>query len=133
MADTVQKDKFEQLLDGLNTISGLIFVEDAWLEKAPENYGVVELEGEIASDSADGKKIAQGWQIRITVYVNGNSHKWITDVQDVLARAGLPYTAPQREYLHDINKVRWSWVVRMKMGGSLTIEGTAQHASGRSF
>ena len=128
-----QKDKVEQLLDALNTISGLSFVEDAWLEKAPADYGVIELEGEIASDSADGKKIAQGWQIRITIYVSGGSHRWIALVQDVLTRAGLPYAAPRREYLHDINKVRWEWVTRMKLGGSLTIQGTAKPANGERF
>ena len=130
-----QKDRVEQLLDALNEIDGLSFTEDAWVEKAPEpNYGVIELEGESGGDWADGRKTAQKWQIRITIYVSGGSHKWILAVQEVLNDLKLPYTAPQRNYLHDINKVSWSWLVKTKMNGLYDKDSDAiYHARGRSF
>ena len=130
---TATTDRVQQLLNALNGIDGIDFVEDAWIEKAPANYGVVELTGEIQNDYADGKKTAQAWNLRITIYVTGGSHHWISAVQDVLTRAGLPYTAPQREYLNDIKKVMWVWNLRTKMNGPLTIEGTPQPARGGRF
>ena len=107
-------DKIQQMIDALNTISGIEFTEDAWNEKAPNNYGVVELTGETANDYADGVKIAQAYSVTITMYVNGNSHTWITKVQDVLDSLKVRYTMPTREYLHDIDMVRWIWTARIK-------------------
>ena len=130
-----QKDRMEQLLEELNKINGLSWTEDAWVEKAPEpNYGVAELEGEAASDWAEGRKTAQGWQIRLTIYVTGGSHKWIRAVQAVLNSLKLPYTAPQRTYLHDVNRVSWSWIVRTKMEGLYDKDSDIiWHARGRYF
>lgn len=107
-------DRIESLIDALNGIDGLAFVEDAWVEKAPQNYGVVEVTGEIGGDHADGMKIAQAVNVRITIYVSGGSHSWITEVQNVLSDLELPYTMPQREYAQDISKVMWVWNTRMR-------------------
>ena len=107
-------DKIQEMIDALNTISGIEFQEDAWKEKAPSNYGVVELTGEATNDYADGVKIAQAYSVTITMYVNGNSHTWITKVQDVLDSLKVRYTMPTREYLHDIDMVRWIWTARIK-------------------
>ena len=107
-------DRIERLLTALNTIDGLDFVEDAWVEKAPQNYGVVEVTGEIGGDHADGRKVAQAVNVRITIYVSGGSHIWLTAVQNVLDAMELPYTMPQREYLQDIHKVMWVWNTRMR-------------------
>ena len=107
-------DKIQEMIDALNTISGIEFAEDAWKEKAPSNYGVVELTGETANDYADGVKIAQAYGVTITMYVTGNSHHWITAVQDVLDSLKVRYTMPTREYLHDINKVMWVWNAKVK-------------------
>ena len=131
--ETGTTDRVEELIAALNTIDGLDFVEDAWVEKAPANYGVVELTGEIQNDYAEGRKTAQAWNLRITIYVTGGSHHWIGAVQDVLTRAGIPYSAPQREYLQDIKKVMWVWNTRMKMSGTLTLEGTPMPARGRKY
>ena len=115
MSQTNQSvDKIQQMIDALNTISGIEFQEDAWDEKAPSNYGVVELTGETANDYADGVKIAQAYSVTITMYVSGNSHQWITRVQDVLDQLKVRYTMPTREYLQDINKVRWIWTARVR-------------------
>lgn len=107
-------DKIQEMIDALNTISGIEFQEDAWDDKAPSNYGVVELTGETANDYADGVKIAQAYSVTITMYVSGNSHQWITRVQDVLDQLKVRYTMPTREYLQDINKVRWIWTARIR-------------------
>ena len=112
---TVQTvDKIQEMIDALNTISGIEFTEDAWEEKAPDNYGVVELAGEAANDYADGIKIAQAYTATITIYVSGNSHTWIQQIQDVLDSLKVRYTMPTREYLQDINKVRWIWNTRIR-------------------
>lgn len=114
MSQNQTVDKIQQMIDALNTISGIEFREDAWDEKAPSNYGVVELTGETANDYADGVKIAQAYSVTITMYVSGNSHQWITRVQDVLDQLKVRYTMPTREYLQDINKVRWIWTARVR-------------------
>ena len=118
-------DKINTLLTALNTIEGLEFAEDAWVEKAPQNYGVIEVTGEIGGDSADGRKIAQAIGVRITIYVSGGSHAWIQAVQDVLDAQKLPYTFPQREYQQDIHKVMWVWNTRMRMPLIYTPEAVA--------
>lgn len=107
-------DKIQEMIDALNTISGIEFQEDAWDEKAPSNYGVVELTGETANDYADGVKIAQAYTVTITLYVTGNSHQWITKVQDVLDQLKVRYTMPTREYVQTIDKVRWIWTARVR-------------------
>lgn len=107
-------DKIQQMIDTLNTISGIEFTEDAWDQKAPNNYGVVELTGETANDYADGRKIGQAFNVTITMYVSGNSHTWIQKVQEKLESLKIPYTMPTREYLQDINKVRWIWNAKVR-------------------
>ena len=114
MSQNQTVDKIQEMIDALNTISGIEFQEDAWDDKAPSNYGVVELTGETANDYADGVKIAQAYSVTITMYVSGNSHQWITRVQDVLNQLKVRYTMPTREYLQDINKVRWIWTARVR-------------------
>ena len=114
MSQNQTVDKIQEMIEALNTISGIEFQEDAWDEKAPSNYGVVELTGETANDYADGVKIAQAYSVTITMYVNGNSHTWITKVQDVLDSMKVRYTMPTREYLQDIKKVRWIWTARVR-------------------
>ena len=114
MSQNQTVDKIQEMIDALNTISGIEFQEDAWDEKAPSNYGVVELTGETANDYADGVKIAQAYSVTITMYVSGNSHQWITRVQDVLDQLKVRYTMPTREYIQDIKKVRWIWTARIR-------------------
>ena len=107
-------DKIQQMIDALNTISGIEFTEDAWNEKAPNNYGVVELTGETANDYADGRKIGQAFNVTITIYVSGNSHEWIMKVQEKLDGLKVRYNMPTRQYLQDIKKVMWVWNARIR-------------------
>ena len=107
-------DKIQEMIDALNTISGIEFAEDAWDQKAPSNYGVVELTGETANDYADGRKIGQAFNVTITMYVSGNSHTWIQAVQEKLESLKITYSMPTREYLQDIKKVRWIWNTKIR-------------------
>ena len=109
-----QEDRIQQIIDALNEIPGIEFTEDAWEEKAPNNYGVVELMGEAGNDYADGKRIAKGYLVEITIYVTGGSHGWIEKVEAVLDGLQLPHTLPQREFLFDIKKVSWRWQTRIR-------------------
>ena len=102
-------DVIASLITALNAIDGIAFTEDAWVEKAPDNYGVVELTGDIIREYADGKLIEQGFGVRITIYVTGGSHAWISAVQSVLIAQDVAFSMPTREYLQDINKVSWVW------------------------
>ena len=120
-----ETDRIQQLITALNTIDGIEFTEDAWNEKAPNNYGVVELTGEAANDYADGRKVAQLLQVTVTIYVAGGSHHWITAVQGILDAQKVRYTMPQRQYLHDIQKVMWVWNARIRMPVITAVETPA--------
>lgn len=123
-----QQDRIQEIIDALNEIPGIEFAEDAWEEKAPNNYGVVELTGEAGNDYADGIRIAKGYMVEITIYVTGGSHAWIEKVEAVLDALKIPHTMPQREYLFDIKKVSWRWQARIRK--SITRDVTDEETSG---
>lgn len=89
--------------------TGLPFRVDAWENKAPNNYGVVELTGQNNADWADGVMVDQAFQAEITIYVAGSSMKWIGMIQDKLAAMDAGYSLPQRQWLPDIKKTAWTW------------------------
>lgn len=109
-----QVDIIDYLIRKLTEGTGVEFAADAWENAAPNNYGVVELMGEAGNDYADGKRIAKGYMVEITIYVTGGSHGWIEQVENVLDALQLPHTLPQREYAHDIDKVCWRWQTRIR-------------------
>ena len=130
-----QGDRIQQIIDALNQIPGIEFAEDAWEEKAPNNYGVVELMGEAGNDYADGKRIAKGYLVEITIYVTGGSHGWIEKVEAVLDGLQLPHTLPQREFLFDIKKVSWRWQTRIRksiLRDAATVSGGSDPENGGS-
>ena len=59
----------DRIVDRLNTISGIEFTKDAWVNKAPENYGVVELSGEARQLWADGHMTDSAWNVIVNAYV----------------------------------------------------------------
>ena len=77
--------------------TGLPFRVDTWENKAPSNYGVVELTGQNNADWADGVMVDQAFQAEITIYVAGSSMKWIGMIQDKLAAMDAGYSLPQRQ------------------------------------
>jgi len=130
---TVTVDVIDELVSKLNTIEGIEFVRDAWLNKAPDNYGVVELQGEATQLWADNKLIDSIWRVIITAYVTGDDDTIAYTVQSKLealeaeGKADLTHTI-SREYAYDINKTCWRWTVNLY--GSLTRQEEAPEVVG---
>ena len=126
---TVTIDAVDELVNKLNEISGLSFVRDAWQDKAPDNYGVVELQGEANQLWADGHLIDSIWRVLITAYIKGDDDTLPYTVQaklEALEAAGkvdLTHTI-SRDFDYQVGKVRWVWQVNLY--GSLTRTETVE-------
>ena len=105
--------QIDMLIDRLNEIEGLAFTRDAWENKAPDDYGTVELTGEAEAIWADDEMAEQVYTLRITLYVHDGGDAWLEQVQAALADCGLVYSLPSRTYLYDIDAVEWRWTARM--------------------
>ncbi len=115
---TVTHDAVDDLVTKLNTISGIEFARDAWLEKAPDNYGVVELSGEAGQLWADGHLTDSVWRVSITLYVTGDDDTWKNTVEAKLRaledEGVIDMThIVTRDFDYQIGKVRWVWTVNM--------------------
>ncbi len=121
-------DAVDRLVAKLNEIEGIEFVRDAWVNKAPENYGVVELTGEPRQLWADGKLLDSIWRVIITLYVAGDDDDWPAKVQAKLEameaadEVELTHTI-SRNFDYEIGKVSWVWQVNLC--GPLTWESDA--------
>lgn len=115
---TRRTDVVDELVTQLNTIEGIEFVRDAWQNKAPDDYGVVELSGEASQLWADGKLIDSIWRVIITAYVTGDDDTIAYTVQDKLEEleeAGavdLTHTI-SRSFDYTVGKVVWVWQVNL--------------------
>ena len=115
---TRRTDVVDELVTQLNTIEGIEFVRDAWRNKAPDNYGVVELQGEANQLWADGKLIDSIWRVIITAYVTGDDDTIAYTVQEKLEEleeAGtvdLTHTI-SRSFDYTVGKVVWVWQVNL--------------------
>ena len=110
---TVTRDAADMLVERLNQIDGLAFVRDAWENKAPDNYGVVELDGDAASLWADDHQVGVIYQLSVHLYVTGGGDGWIAKVQAALAEICDGYSMPTHEYAYDISKNHWLWRCRI--------------------
>lgn len=115
----------DKIVSALNQISGVEFVRDAWVNKAPDNYGVVEFTGEVQQLWGDGHLLDSIWRVIVTLYVNGDEDTYPGLVQaklEALENEGkLDIThSVSREYAFEIDKVKWSWQVSLY--GNLTWE-----------
>ena len=125
---TVTVDAIDVLVNKLNTIEGIEFVRDAWLNKAPDNYGVVELQGEANQLWADGKLIDSIWRVIITAYVTGDDDTIAYTVQAKLedleadGKVDLTHTI-SRSFDYTDGKVVWVWQVNLY--GSIVYEEDA--------
>ena len=99
----------DDLAQRLTENTGVPFQVDAWKNKAPSNYGVVELTGQNSAEWADGHMIDQAFTVEITLYVTGPAAKWIDWVQIVLDDMDAGYSLPERRWLPDIEKTAWTW------------------------
>lgn len=111
-------DAVDELVGQLNTVGGIEFVRDAWVNKAPENYGVVELNGEASQLWADGKLIDSIWRVTITACVTGDDDTLAYSVQGALealeaaGKADLTHTI-SRSFDYQTGKVSWVWQVNL--------------------
>ena len=99
----------DMTVERLNQIEGLAFVRDAWQNKAPDNYGVVELTGQSGALWADDAMALQCYALTITIYVHGDDDSWCAKVQEALQALDLGYSLPTRAYDYDIDAVEWQW------------------------
>ena len=108
---TVTRDAADILVEQLNTIEGIAFVRDAWENKAPEDYGVVELTEQNGALYADNHMVAQEFRLTVHLYAKDGSNAWIAKIQNVLNEYTDGYRMGPHEYLFDIGKNHWQWTV----------------------
>jgi hypothetical protein len=112
---TVKVDAVDELTAKLSEI-GVEFVRDAWVNKAPDNYGVTELQGEPRQLWADGHLIDSLWTVIVTMFVNDGDDSWAGLVNEKLAeleeagKVDLTHTCT-RAFDYEVGKVRWTWAV----------------------
>ena len=115
---TTTVDAVDELVAKLNTITGIEFVRDAWLNKAPDNYGVVELQGEASQLWADNRLVDSIWRVLITAYVTGDDDTLAYTVQNKLealeadGKVDLTHTI-SRAFDYTTGKTMWTWQVNL--------------------
>lgn len=112
-------NRLDDLLDALNALDGIEFVRDAWINDAPDTYGVLELTGENTAVWADDVMQEQAYGLRVTIYVKDDSDEWCTRIQNVLEAFDLYYRLTDRGYDYGSDAVRWQWTATMY--GPLTV------------
>lgn len=125
---TVTVNAVDKIVEKLNTLEGIEFAADAWVNKAPENYGVVSLSSEARQLWADGHLADSAWNITVTAYVAGDSYEYPDLIQakleDLESEGMIDLThTNNREFDYQTGKVRWQWIVIMY--GPLTWEEPA--------
>lgn len=108
---TVTRDAADILVEQLNTIEGISFVRDAWENKAPDDYGVVEMTEQNNALYADNHMVAQEFRLTVHLYAKDGSNAWIGKIQTVLNEYTDGYRMGPHEYLFDIGKNHWQWTV----------------------
>lgn len=115
---TVKHDAIDDLITELNTLDGIEFAKDAWVNKAPAVYGVVELSQTARQLWADGHLTDSAWNVIVTAYVKDDSNEWPARIQEKLesleetGRIDLTHTL-NREFDQMTGYVRWQWIVIM--------------------
>ena len=122
---TVTVNAIDRIIARLNTISGIEFAKDAWVNKAPENYGVVTLSNEARQLWADGHVTDSAWTVIVTAFVSDDNDGYNSIIQQELEALedegilDLTHTN-NREFDFQTGKVRWQWILIMY--GPLTWE-----------
>lgn len=115
---TVRHDAIDDLIAKLNEIDGIEFAKDAWVNKAPAVYGVVELSQTARQLWADGHLTDSAWNVIVTAYVKDDSNEWPGRIQEKLeeleagGQIDLTHTN-NREFDPATGYVRWQWIVIM--------------------
>ena len=102
-------DAVDRVVNALNTLDGVAFVRDAWENKAPDDYGVVEVNGAPMNLWGDDKLLAQVFQITIHVYVTGSRDDLVPLIQEKLETVTDWFSLTQHEFLMDVGKNHWVW------------------------
>ena len=115
---TVTVNAMDKIVAKLNTREGIEFAKDAWVNKAPENYGVVRLSGEARQLWADGRLTDSAWTVILDAYVKDDSDGYPALIQGKLeeleADGVLDLThTNNREFDEGIGKVHWWWTLIM--------------------
>jgi hypothetical protein len=106
----------DEIIAKLNTLEGIEFAKDAWVNKAPDVYGVVTLSAEAKQLWADGKLVDSAWNVIVAAFVNDDDNDWVQKVQgkleDLEAEGKIDLThTNNREFDYETGKVRWQWIV----------------------
>ena len=114
--ETEGQDLIDALIDALNDgVDGVTFDRDVLETNRPEDWGAVELTGQGDSEWADGKLIEQALTADVWVCQNGRGSALKRQVQAVLEAFfdGVEggWTLKSRNYLYDLDKVVWRWIV----------------------
>lgn len=115
---TVTVNAIDKIVNALNTLEGIEFAKDAWVNKAPENYGVVSLSGEAKQLWADGHLTDSSWTVAIDAYVKDDSDGYPALIQSKLegleAEGVLDLTHTcNRDFDFEVEKVHWRWMLIM--------------------
>lgn len=111
-------DIIDYLTEQMTTRTGIPFVRDAWVNAAPEQYGVVELGDVVSEQWADGKLIDCIWAVNMYLFVNGSNDAWpdaVTEALDdieTLDVLNCGYNAG-RQFDIQTGKVQWTWNLRV--------------------
>ena len=115
---TVTVNAMDKIVTKLNTLEGIEFTKDAWVNKAPDNYGVVRLSGEARQLWADGHLTDSAWTVIVDAYVEDDSDGYPAEIQgklEALEDEGvldLTHTN-NREFDYQLGKVHWWWTLIM--------------------
>ena len=115
---TVTVDAIDQLITELNKLDGIEFAKDAWVNAAPDVYGVVELSNSARQLWADGHLLDTIWSVIVTAYVVDDDNSWPDKIQQKLealeadGRFDLTGTNT-RSFDYETGKVRWQWILMM--------------------
>ena len=113
---TVKHDVVDEIIAKLNTLEGIEFAKDAWVNKAPDVYGVVTLSAEAKQLWADGKLVDSAYNVIVAAFVNDDDNDWVQKIQGKLedleseGKIDLTHTN-NREFDYETGKVRWQWIV----------------------
>lgn len=105
------------MMDGLITqlnTTGVTFVRDAWTNMPTGDYGVCTMVGEPSALWADDTMIAQRMTVTVHLYNKDGTDTNAKAVNEALKGADVMFVLNGREYLQDVNMIRWTWTVTME-------------------
>ena len=105
--------RIDELIDALNE-TGVPFVRDAWVEAPAGDYGVVSMEGEPMALWGDDHMVAQRCLCSVYLYSRDGRDDVPAAVNAILNASDVIFAIMSREYLPDLNMIRWQWRVTLE-------------------